>query len=83
MGRVTWKNFNKLILSENCLELMENRSSSSGIFSQDLRHTGNPPKIQKDLQKQNIEPENLEDRIIFLSMFNDEKKNFRTMFFKF
>ena len=28
-------------------------------------------KIQKDLQEQNIEPENFEDRIIFMSMFND------------
>ena len=28
-------------------------------------------KIQKDLQDRNIEPENFEDRIIFMSMFND------------
>ena len=28
-------------------------------------------KIQKDLQNQNIEPENFEGRIIFMSMFND------------
>ena len=28
-------------------------------------------KIQKDLQKQNIEPETFEDRIMFMSMFND------------
>ena len=28
-------------------------------------------KIQKHLQKQDIEPENFEDRIIFMSMFND------------
>ena len=28
-------------------------------------------KIQKDLQEQNIEPENFSERIIFMSMFND------------
>ena len=28
-------------------------------------------KIQTDLQEQNIEPEKFEDRIIFMSMFND------------
>ena len=28
-------------------------------------------KIQKDMQEQSIEPENFEDRIIFMSMFND------------
>ena len=28
-------------------------------------------KIQKYLQKQNIEPENFEDRIMFMPMFND------------
>ena len=27
--------------------------------------------IQKDLQDQNIEPEDFEDRRIFMSMFND------------
>ena len=38
-GEVKWKNFGKLILTENFyLELMENRLSSSGMFSQDLRH---------------------------------------------
>ena len=43
--------------------------SSSGIFSQDLRHWISFKKSQKHLQKQNIEPENFEDRIIFMSMF--------------
>ena len=28
-------------------------------------------KIQNDLQERNIEPEKFEDRIIFMSMFND------------
>ena len=36
--KVKWKNFNKLILTENYVEMMENRLCSSGIFSQDLRH---------------------------------------------
>ena len=30
--KVKWKNFNKLIFTEDYLELMENRLSSSGIF---------------------------------------------------
>ena len=42
-GKVKWKNFNKLILTENYLELMENRLSSSGIFPRsDV--VGNPPE---------------------------------------
>ena len=28
-------------------------------------------EIQKDLEEKNIEPENFQDRIIFMSMFND------------
>ena len=28
-------------------------------------------EIQKDLEEKNIQPENFEDRIIFMSMFND------------
>ena len=30
--KAKWNNFNKLILTENYSELMENRLSSSGIF---------------------------------------------------
>ena len=37
-GKVKLKNFDSPILTENYLELMENRLSSSGMFSQDLRH---------------------------------------------
>ena len=46
-GKVKWKNCNKLILTENCLELMENRLSSSGIFSQDVRHWKSSEKSRK------------------------------------
>ena len=70
-GTVKWKNFNKLILTENCLELMENRLSSSGIFSQDVRHWKSSEKSRETCKKQNIEPENFQDSIIFMSMFND------------
>ena len=69
-GMVKWKNFNQLILTKNYLELMENRMSSSGIFSQDVRHwksSENP----EGLAKTNIEPETFEDRIMFMPMFND------------
>ena len=37
-----------------------------GLASLEIRR-----KIQKDLQEQDIEPEKFEDRIIFMSMFND------------
>ena len=72
-GKVKWKNFNKRILRENFyVELMENRLSSSGMFSQDLRHWKSSEKnIQQDLQEENIEPASFEDRIIFMPMFND------------
>ena len=40
-------------------------------ISQDLRHWKSSRKIQKDLQEQNFEPENFEERIIFMSTFND------------
>ena len=43
-------------------------------------------KIQKDLQNQHIEPEDFEDRIIFMSMFKDidwTKKKFSRMSFEF
>ena len=34
-GKVKWKSLNGPILSDNNLEVMDNRLSSSGIFSQD------------------------------------------------
>ena len=44
--------------------------SSSGIFPRTyVMET--LQKIQEDLQDRNIEPEDLEDRIIFMSTFND------------
>ena len=56
-GMVKWKNFNKQFPTEKYWELMENRLSSSGIFSQYSRHW-------KSVRK-------TEDRIIFMSMFTD------------
>ena len=57
-------------VTERHLELMENRLSSSVIFPRTYV-IGNLQKIQKDLQEQNFEPENFEERIIFMSTFND------------
>ena len=37
-----------------------------GLTSLEILH-----KIHRDLQNQNIEPENFEGRMIFMSMFND------------
>ena len=57
------------IHTENYLVLMENRLSSSGIPG--LTSLEILQKTQKDMQDRNIEPEYFEDRIIFMSMFND------------
>ena len=58
------------VLTENYLELMENWSSSSGIFTQDLLHSLEIlQKIQEDLQGRNSEPLKFEGRIISMSMF--------------
>ena len=45
---------------------MENRLSSSGITALPILQ-----KTQKDLKDRNIEPEELENRILFKSVFND------------
>ena len=50
-GKVKWKNFNKLILTDNSLESLENRLSSSGIFSQDLCHWKSSEKSKKTCRK--------------------------------
>ena len=63
-------NFNDQTSTQNCMELMENQLSSSGIFPgctsiEILR------QIQKVLQNSTKNPEQLEGRILFMSMFND------------
>ena len=65
-GKVKWNNFNKLILTENYLELMENRLRSTRICSQDLRHLKSSEKSIRHLQEQNNEPENCEARAVFM-----------------
>ena len=70
-GKIKWKIFNKLILTEIFLDLMENRLSFEWNIFLGLMSLEKLRKNQKDLQEQNIEPENLEDRVIFMSMFND------------
>ena len=65
------ENVNKPILTENYPESMENRLSSSGIFFPGVTALVILQKFQNDLQDQNIEADNFEGRIIFMSMFND------------
>ena len=52
---------------------MENRSSSSGKYSQNSQH------LAEFMKEQPCDPEQLKSRIIFMSMFNDifwgEKEN--------
>ena len=50
---------------------MENRLSSSGMFSQDLRHWRSSKLSRKTCNVETFEPEKFEDRITFMSMFND------------
>ena len=70
-GKVKWKNFNQLILTKNYF-LIDGEPNElewnifPGRTSLEILR-----KIQKDLQEQSIEPENFEDRIICMSMFND------------
>ena len=49
MGKSSYNNFNSHILTENYLELMENRLSSSGIYFPGLASLGILQKIQNDL----------------------------------
>ena len=58
-GKVKWKTFNKLILTENYMELMENRLSSSGIFSQDLGHWKSSEKSRKTCKNKTLNLKNL------------------------
>ena len=50
---------------------MEHQLSSSGIFSQDVPHCRFFRRSKNDLQDRKIEPEEFEDRIIFMTMFNN------------
>ena len=47
---------------------MEKQLNSSGKISQDFRPCLFFEKSRKDLEEQNIQPENFEDQIIFMSM---------------
>ena len=59
------------MLVEDYLELMENRLSSSELFSHDLLLWRSPRRSKKTSKIENIEPVKFENRIIFMSMFND------------
>ena len=51
-------------------ESMERQLNLSGFFP-GFSTSSSFQEIQKDLEEKNIEPENFQDRIIFMSMFND------------
>ena len=70
-GKVNWKTSNKPTHSENYVESMENQLSSSGQFSQHVHHWRFLKEIQEDSNDRKIKPEQLEGRILFMSMFND------------
>ena len=84
-GKIKLKNFDSPILTKNYLELMENRLSSCGIFSQDLLLWRSSRKSKKTWRMENIELEKFEDRITVTSMFQwlwlDKERKFRTMRF--
>ena len=58
-------------LQKKHLELMENRLSSSGIFSQDLRHWRSSRRSKKTCKIETLKLIKFEGQIIFMSMFND------------
>ena len=70
MGKPS-KQINSPILTGSYQQLIENRLSSSGIFSQDLRHGRLSRRSRKTCKIEKNEPENFEGRNIFRSMFND------------
>ena len=67
-GKTRSVNSNKTKSTQNCLELMENQLSSSGILPR--IHIEILRQIQKDLKTPHIHPEQLEG-ILLTSMFSD------------
>ena len=63
-GKVKWKNFSKTHSYRGILDLRRTAWVR-------VEHSPTTHVIHKDLQEQNIEPEDFENRIIFMSMFND------------
>ena len=57
-------------ITDSYKELFD-RLSSSGMCPQDLRHWKSSKNSRKTCKNTNIEPENFEYRIIFMSMFSD------------
>ena len=57
--------------AENYWESMENQLSSRGTVCQDSHHCRFTKKIHEHREVCQTRPENFEDRIIFLSIFND------------
>ena len=57
--------------TENYLESMENQLSWSGILSLDSQSWRFFKEIQENVDVRHINPEQFEDRIIFMSMLND------------
>ena len=54
MEKIKLKNFDSPFLADNYLEPMENRSSSSVIFAQDLRHWKSSSKSSKKKKTERI-----------------------------
>ena len=75
MGKSSERISTVQILTENYLELMENRKSSSGIFFPGLASMEILQKIQKELKDQNIEKEilKIESSSCQCSMRNSDK----------
>ena len=66
LNKFGWK-----IMLVSCLDQTENQLNSSGQFSKDSSHHCRFSQNPSDLEEADINPEELSDRIIFMSMFND------------
>ena len=70
-GKVKWKNSKCLFPTKNCWESMENQFNSNGRLSPEFSSLQILQEIPHDMRERNIEPENFEVRIIFMSMCNN------------
>ena len=86
MVKIKLKNFDSPILTENYLELMEDRLSSSGIFPKDLPHCRFSKRSRKTckIETLNIKKLNIESSSCQCSMTsNGQRKEKKKIAFKF
>ena len=74
-GKVQWQDSGDIHHIKMQLVLMEKQLNSSGQFFTGCSSLSIVEEIPQDLETWRIQPEEFEDRIIFMSMFNDIEWN--------